>query len=80
MALWTWWRGDPLPILAPLSAFRVEVERDVDVLAPVTALEPAEVRARLDAGHRAFLARLGGAPVAYGWAATLAAAVGEHHR
>ena len=77
MALWSWWRGDPLPPLAPLPAFRAAPEHDAEALVRLTGLEPAEVTARLEAGHRAYIARLGGVAVASGWVATLAASIGE---
>ena len=77
MALWSWWQGDALPDLAPLPTFRAGVERDADVLHPLAGLAAQEIAARLGAGHRAYVARLDGTPVAYGWVATLAAAIGE---
>src|SRR5687767_9751850 len=77
MALSAWWQGDPLPALAPLSGFRAGVEHDVDLLAGLTSLPREELRARFDAGHRAYLARLDDTAVAYGWVATLSATVGE---
>ncbi|MDI3339657.1 MAG: GNAT family N-acetyltransferase [Sphaerobacter sp.] len=77
MALATWWKGDPLPALAPVPGLTVAVCSDAALLAEINALDPSEVRARLDAGHRAYLAALDGVPVAYGWVATVGAAIGE---
>ncbi len=77
MALSTWWRGDHLPALTPLAGLTVAVSEDVAVLARINDLDPREVRARLSAGHRAYVASLDGEPVAYGWAATVGASIGE---
>jgi hypothetical protein len=77
MALATWWRGDVLPPLAPLSEFHVEAADDERLIAQVTGLDPAQVCARLAAGHQPYLAYLGAAPVGYGWMAQREAAIGE---
>lgn len=77
MALWTWWQGDPLPALAPSDGLDTIVDREADKIAHLTALDTQEVADRLAAGHRAYLARLDGEPVAYGWVASLAASIGE---
>jgi GNAT superfamily N-acetyltransferase len=77
MALWTWWNGDTLPLLGPNPDFRATVERNADLLVRLTSLERAEVRARLAGGHRAYVAWIGETPVAYGWAASLTAGIGE---
>jgi GNAT superfamily N-acetyltransferase len=77
VALWTWWKQDDLPHLSPNAAFRATVE-DVDkLLVRLTSLAPAEVRARLDSGHRPYVGWIGATPVAYGWVASLAASIGE---
>ena len=77
VALWTWWAGDEVPDLAPIPGFSTRCGGDADGLARLTSLDPDEVRARMDAGHRIYVAELDGSPVAYGWAATLGAAIGE---
>jgi GNAT superfamily N-acetyltransferase len=77
MALATWWRGDALPTLAPLAGFRAGVTDDAALLAGLAALDPAEVRARLDGGHSPYVASLDGDPVAYGWVAGVGATIGE---
>ncbi len=74
--LYTWWRGDPLPTLPVLPGLAIELARELDLLAELSGLPVSEVQARLDAGHRPYLARLDGAPVAYGWVATRAASIG----
>lgn len=89
MALATWWRGDPLPLLSKLENFSIDTTDDVQTLARLTDLDPNELQARLQAGHRPYLGYLAGVPVAYGWVATRHAASGElgldfnlpaHHR
>ena len=77
MALATWWRGDPLPEPAPLPGLTVSVSDDVDLIASLASLATDEVEARLDAGHRAYLASINGTPAGYGWVATLSASIGE---
>lgn len=37
----------------------------------------AEMQARFDVGHRAYVAEVGGVPAAWGWVATSAATIGE---
>lgn len=74
--LYTWWRGDPLVELPALPGLAIELARDLDLLAELSGLPLSEVQARVDAGHRPYLARLGGLPVAYGWVATRSASIG----
>lgn len=77
MALATWWRGDALPPLTPISGLNVTVSDDVAGIARLTGLDRNEVEARLGAGHRVYVASLDGAAASYGWVATLSAAIGE---
>jgi GNAT superfamily N-acetyltransferase len=77
MALATWWRGDALPQPAPLAGLTVGVSDDAALIAELSELAVEEVRSRLDAGHRCYLAWLDGTPVSYGWVATLSASIGE---
>jgi GNAT superfamily N-acetyltransferase len=77
MALWTWWPGDPLPALNPSDDVTARALTDAADLATLTGLEQREIEARLDHGHRCYVARLGRAAVAYGWVATGGAAIGE---
>lgn len=77
MAFATWWRGDELPALAPKGDFFAGRTDDADLLARLARLEMAEVRRRLDEGHRPYVAWLDGCPVAYGWVATRTAHIGE---
>lgn len=77
MALATWWRGDDLPALSPIAEFRAEVSADPYLLAMLSNYEVAEAQRRLAEGHRAYVAWMGSAPVAYGWVATRVASIGE---
>lgn len=79
MALATWWSADPLPDIPTLPGFQAVRTTDDTALATLNRLAVAEVRARRDAGHRAYLGLLHGEPVAYGWVATEAASIGELH-
>lgn len=73
---YTWWRGDPLPSLAPLTAFQVERLEDVHLLAQLHQVNRRLLAERLDAGNRPYVAFLGGKPVAYGWSATQTERIG----
>jgi GNAT superfamily N-acetyltransferase len=66
----TWWRGDHLPDLSPLSTFSAHLSADTLSIAHLTDLAPEVVAARLQAGNRAYLAFMGEEPAAYGWVAT----------
>lgn len=77
MALATWWKNDPLPLLPPLPGFRVEVTEKHHMLAQLAELPLLEVRGRVVGGHRPYLAYMGDTPVAYGWVATRQAEIGE---
>jgi GNAT superfamily N-acetyltransferase len=66
---YTWWRGDPLPALAPLESFRAAPADDDALLAELNAIDVAEVRRRVSAGSQPYLAYLHGTPASYGWAA-----------
>jgi hypothetical protein len=77
MALATWWTGDQQPDLKQLAGFSASVAHDDHELARLNRIPVAEVRARQADGHRAYIGRVEGAPVTYGWVATRAAAIGE---
>lgn len=77
MAFATWWNGDHRPALAALPNFFAAPTADIDLLAQLAHLAHAEVRRRLDQGHRPYIAWLGEQPTAYGWVATQTAEIGE---
>lgn len=77
MALATWWSGDARPELRPMAGFTVSVATDDRELAQLNRIALAEVRARQAGGHRAYVGRLEGVPVTYGWVAARSASIGE---
>jgi GNAT superfamily N-acetyltransferase len=77
MALLTWWRGDPLPLLPPLPGFIPNSLPGDEELARLNRLSMSEVRRRRADGHRPCVAEMLGEPVAYGWVATSKASMGE---
>jgi GNAT superfamily N-acetyltransferase len=77
MALWTYWPGDALPDLAPVSGLGAAARTSTAELTNLTGLTADEAAARLGAGHRCYVARLAGVPVAYGWVARVGASIGE---
>jgi RimJ/RimL family protein N-acetyltransferase len=77
MALATWWRDDALPQLDSLPGLSVRLGQDIQQITLLTNLAEDEVRARLAARHRIYIAFLDDVPVSYGWVATLAASIGE---
>ena len=68
--LWSWWRGDALPVCSVVSGLTVEESKHVELLSNLMGFPEAAMREQLWLGHRAYLARLGTLPVAVGWAAT----------
>ena len=72
-----WWRGDPAAGMAHLTGFAAEPASDYVLVARMAQLDRGEVLARVRGGHRPYIARLGGVPVAYGWAAARRASIGE---
>jgi GNAT superfamily N-acetyltransferase len=68
--LWTWWKGDLLPILPPLPGLVIEEAADVEVSC-------ADVCRLLQQGHSAYIARMETLPVAVGWSAIGEASFGE---
>jgi len=70
-------RTDPTPSLPSLAALDVRRELDVAVIAALQQRDASEIVRRFEAGHRAYVARLNGAPAAFGWSATRSAEIGE---
>ena len=77
MALATFWRGDAQPELVPLPGLTITVGGDIEEIAELTRLTKLEVKERLGAGHRIYIAAVDGIPAASGWVATLSASIGE---
>jgi GNAT superfamily N-acetyltransferase len=68
--LWSWCRGDALPICERVSGLTVEESTHVELLSQLMNIPEADLKEQLWLGHRAYLARLGTQPVAVGWSAT----------
>jgi GNAT superfamily N-acetyltransferase len=70
-------RDDPTPPLEPLPGLAVRREHDPARMAALQGRSEAELRRRLDDGHRAYVAWRDGEPAAFGWVATRTAGIGE---
>jgi hypothetical protein len=77
MRLWAWWKGDPLPVLPKFPGFHIEETADVTVIQQSMYISPEESTRRLREGHRAYLAKVGEKPVAFGWSAINRSAFGS---
>ncbi|HRN54477.1 MAG TPA: GNAT family N-acetyltransferase [Gemmatimonadaceae bacterium] len=77
MSVAVWHRDEPLPRLDALRGLMVGRIEDATELARVQSRTEALVAERFAAGHRAYVARLDGAIVAWGWVATRRARIGE---
>jgi ribosomal protein S18 acetylase RimI-like enzyme len=77
MALFTWWRTDPRPVLRELDGFHAMTSDDAHLLATLADLDVKEVERRLHSCHRPYVAYIGTTPVAYGWVALEGADIGE---
>jgi len=69
--------SDPTPTLAPLAGLTVRREENASTLATLQRRDRCDIQRRFDAGHRAYVAFLHGAPAAFGWVATRSAEIGE---
>lgn len=69
--------SDPTSALAPLAGLVVRREHDASAMTALQRRDCAEIQRRFDAGHRAYVAFLDGAPAAFGWVATESAEIGE---
>jgi hypothetical protein len=57
--LWSWWKGDALPICSVVSGLTVAESKHAELLSNLMGLPEAAMREQLWLGHRAYLARLG---------------------
>jgi GNAT superfamily N-acetyltransferase len=74
---YTWWRGDPLPALAPLSDFCTVATNEYSLIAELAQLHIDEIQRRVHGGHHPYIAYLDRQPVAYGWSAASHGAIQE---
>ncbi len=70
-------RHDPAPHLDALSELVVHRETDARIMGALQGKPVADMTARFDAGHRAYVAWYKGEPAAWGWVATRSADIGE---
>jgi len=77
MSFATFWIEDTLTPIASLSGFTAGPAFDWDELAEINRISHAEVADRVKNGHRPYVARMDGQPVAYGWLATSKISIGE---
>jgi GNAT superfamily N-acetyltransferase len=77
MSFATFWIEDTLTPIASSPGFTAGPAFDWDELAKINHLTHAEVSDRRMNGHRPYVARVYGQPVAYGWLATSKVSIGE---
>jgi GNAT superfamily N-acetyltransferase len=70
MGLATWWQGDPLPRLAPLTQFSAHPSTDIALLADLVQVTEDEIRKRFRTGSVPYIAYIDQVPTAYGWVAS----------
>lgn len=77
MSFATFWFEDTLTSIPPLPKLTAGPASDWDELAAINHISHAEVMGCVTDGHRPYVARLDGQPVAYGWLATHTMSIGE---
>lgn len=77
MSFATFWIEDTLTSLPPLPGFTAGAALDWEEVAEINHLSQTEVMNRRQDGHRPYIARVDGQPVAYGWLATSKVSIGE---
>lgn len=70
-------REDSVPALTVLPGLMIAREHDAALMAALQGRREAEIQARFDAGHRAYIATVNGVAAAWGWVATSSATIGE---
>lgn len=77
MSFATFWIEDTFTPILSLPGFTAAPALDWDELAEINRLSHAEAINRQNNGHRPYVARIYGQPVAYGWLATQKVSIGE---
>ena len=77
MSFATFWIEDTLPAIASLPGFIAGPAFDWNELAEINRISHAQVVDRRMNGHRPYVTRIYGQPVAYGWLATQKISIGE---
>jgi GNAT superfamily N-acetyltransferase len=73
----TWWRGDSLPGFPPLPGLTIGRTDDVLLISTMSGIDVGFIWNRFRRHHQAWLARVEGEPVAYGWIAAGDLSIGE---
>jgi GNAT superfamily N-acetyltransferase len=69
-SLWAWWRDDPMPALPQFAGLQASAAEADGAVAALTGYTVPQVSRGRQSGHRPYVARLDGPPVAYGWSAS----------
>lgn len=77
MALFTFWRGDDYTAPKEMSNLSIQKEFDVSVLASLMNLEEQKIRKRFEEGNEAWVVKLDGRPVSFGWVGRNRVLIGE---
>jgi GNAT superfamily N-acetyltransferase len=77
MSFATFWIEDTFTPIPSLPGFTAGLALDLHELAEINHLSHTEVDDRRMNGHRSYVARIYGQPVAYGWLATSKISIGE---
>ncbi len=75
-SFYTWWRGDPLPRIAPLTGLTAERTDRYDLVARLAGLPLDEVLSRVRSENTPYLVLLDSRPAGYGWSARGEAEIG----
>ncbi len=77
MALFTFWRGDYYTTPKEMSNLSIQKEFDVATLASLMNIEGQKIQKRFEEGNEAWVVRLDGTPVSFGWVGRNRVLIGE---
>jgi hypothetical protein len=77
MALFTFWSGDHYEAPEKTSNVSIGIESDVTVLSSLMNLDEQRIRKRFEEGNEAWIVKLDGTPVSFGWVGRRLARIGE---
>jgi GNAT superfamily N-acetyltransferase len=73
----TWWRGESLPDFPDVPGLAIGQTDDIFLIATMSGIDVGLLWERSHRDHHAWLARIDGKPVAYGWVAAGDLSIGE---
>jgi hypothetical protein len=73
----TWWRDDALAPLREMPGLSLAPVDDARIVGELAGIAAREFERRMLRGHRPWLARVAGEPVAWGWCAAAELSIGE---